>query len=231
MPAGDSGVSRQDVVRHAEAYPFDLPEGSYLFGAVPGHRTDLEDRVPVLALGSNAAPSQLARKFPRLDAPIPVARAVLQDHAVVYSAHFSKYGSLPASLTRLEGALAYVFVTWLTPTQLLRMHETEGVGDRYDYRETELPITVEEVGALPRVGVYLGRAGPLQVAGRPVRIAEVPTIRCPLPALTQPAALRLAHRRLASHLPFEEFITRLAGDEIYRREMSARLRELDTAPA
>ncbi len=224
-------MNRQDVVRHAEAYPFDLPEGSYVFGAAAGPVPGLEGRRPVLALGSNAAPSQLARKFPKIDAPIPVSRAVLRDHAVVYSAHFSRYGSLPASLTRQEGALAYVFVTWLTPAQLERMHETEGVGDRYEYRESELPITVEGAGGLGRIGVYLGRAGPLRVAGRPVRIAEIPTIRCPLPALTQPAALRLAHRRLGVPVPFEDFIARIAGDDDYRREMSARLRELDAAPA
>jgi len=224
-------VDRQEIVRRAEAYPFDLPEGSYVFGAGTGRPARFEGRIPVLALGSNAAPSQLARKFPRLDAPIPVARAVLHDHAVVYSAHFSRYASLPASLAPLEGALAYVFVTWLTPAQLERMHATEGVGERYDYEEAELPITVEEVGRLVRVGVYRGRAGPLRVAGRSVRIAEIPTIRCPLPALTQPAALRLAHRRLAPELAFEDFITRIASDEPYRREMSARLRELDAAPA
>ncbi len=224
-------MDRLEIVRRAEAYPFDLPEGSYVFGAGPGRSVGLEDRVPVLALGSNAAPSQLARKFPRLDAPIPVSRAVLRDHAVVYSAHFSRYGSLPASLTRLEGALAYVFVTWLTPEQLARMHETEGVGDRYEYEEAELAVTVEDARRIARVGVYRGRAGPLRISGRPVRIAEIPTIRCPLPALTQPAALRLAHRRLAPEVTFEAFVSGIAGDEGYRREMSARLAELDAAMA
>ena len=52
---------------------------------------------PVLAIGSNAAPQQLARKFPAERFPggvlIPVVRAVLQGFDVVYAPLLASYGS------------------------------------------------------------------------------------------------------------------------------------------
>lgn len=52
---------------------------------------------PVLAVGSNAAPAQLARKFPPEMFPegvvIPVLRCVLPDFDVVYAPLISSYGS------------------------------------------------------------------------------------------------------------------------------------------
>ena len=52
---------------------------------------------PVLAVGSNAAPAQLARKFPAELFPdgvvIPVLRCVLPDFDVVYAPLISSYGS------------------------------------------------------------------------------------------------------------------------------------------
>ena len=52
---------------------------------------------PVLAVGSNAAPAQLGRKFPAELFPdgvvIPVLRCVLPDFDVVYAPLISSYGS------------------------------------------------------------------------------------------------------------------------------------------
>ena len=52
---------------------------------------------PVLAVGSNAAPAQLERKFPLEMFPdgvvIPVLRCVLPDFDVVYAPLISSYGS------------------------------------------------------------------------------------------------------------------------------------------
>ena len=59
----------------------------------------------MLAIGSNAAPSQLERKFggavsgwPRLPAVVPCARLALAHHDVVYCPLISSYGSVPATL-------------------------------------------------------------------------------------------------------------------------------------
>ena len=60
---------------------------------------------PVLAIGSNAAPSQLARKYgggepswPQMDVAVPCVRLGLEDHDVVYCPLLSSYGSIPATL-------------------------------------------------------------------------------------------------------------------------------------
>lgn len=54
--------------------------------------------VPVLAIGSNGSPQQLARKFPASRFPdgvlIPVVRAVLEDFDVVYAPLLAAYGAV-----------------------------------------------------------------------------------------------------------------------------------------
>ena len=63
---------------------------------------------PVLAIGSNAAPSQLARKYgggepagPAMDVAVPCVRLGLYGHDVVYCPLLSSYGSIPATLQAL----------------------------------------------------------------------------------------------------------------------------------
>ncbi|KAK9844865.1 hypothetical protein WJX74_007926 [Apatococcus lobatus] len=85
---------------------------------------------PVLAIGSNAGPSQLARKFPAKLFPhgvlIPALRAVLPDFDVVYAPLVSSYGSATATLEYSPGTKVAVYVTFLTPDLLERMDATEG---------------------------------------------------------------------------------------------------------
>jgi hypothetical protein len=191
----------------------------------------IADRKPVLALGSNAAPLQLRRKFADLPGHIPVSRAVLFDHVVVYSAHFTRYGALPATLHRYEGAITFVAITWLDEQQLPRMHETESVGQNYDYIEIE-DIRLEHDGGLAEtaipanlvVGAYVSRRGPVLHREQPIRLAETAASNCPLPALTQPAALRFAQRRVAPELDFDTYLRRLVDDPAFRRECGERLR-------
>ena len=65
-----------------------------------------EKLTPVLAVGSNAAPTQLARKFPPDLFPdgvvIPVLRCVLPDFDVVYAPLISSYGSCTGGLVNTK---------------------------------------------------------------------------------------------------------------------------------
>jgi hypothetical protein len=225
MPA----MAAAEAVRRAESYPFDLPFGSYRYREGLHEAFDAVDsgRRPVLAVGSNGAPSQLASKFGQCPEGIPVTRAVLRDYAVVYSAHFAAYGSLPATLFQVPGCRSWVFVTWLTEAQLTAMHGSEGVGDRYDFVQLR-PGDVEDetVGRLDGVGVYLSRAGALSHDGMAIRVADVPTTGCTLPALTQRAALRWAHMRVAPALSYEAFVERLVNEPSYRGASNVALRQL-----
>eukprot|EP00878_Enallax_costatus_P035153 GHUV01039145.1.p1 GENE.GHUV01039145.1~~GHUV01039145.1.p1 ORF type:complete len:239 (+),score=61.25 GHUV01039145.1:190-906(+) len=85
---------------------------------------------PILAIGSNAGPEQLGRKFPIDLFPagvvVPVIQCVLQDFDVVYAPLISSYGSATATLEHSPGTSVAVFITYLTPLLQQRMHETEG---------------------------------------------------------------------------------------------------------
>lgn len=134
-------------------YPFDIPSHSFTWSA---GRIDSKSsfgrideltagRHPILAIGSNASPAQLDRKFgdtrftdPSLpEGSIPVLTAVVDDVDVVYGAHLAWYGSLPATLLDTIGARAHVFISWLTDLQMERMNETEGLGHAYQLRPTK----------------------------------------------------------------------------------------------
>lgn len=221
------GMVAAEAVRRAESYPFDLPFGSFRYreGIHQAFDGVDADRHPVLAIGSNGAPSQLASKFGICPEGIPVTRAVLMNRAVVYSAHFAAYGSLPATLARAPGCRSWVFVTWLTDEQMAAMHSSEGIGDRYEFvRLDASEVDDETAGPLPGVGCYVSRAGALAHDGAAIRIAEVPTMGCTLPALTQRAALHWAHRRVAAGMSYETFIARLVSDPSFRRASNVALR-------
>ena len=216
-------------IKHAEGYPFDVPDSSYRFsdGVVCEVDSDIDGRTPVLALGSNAAPAQLARKFGAEGGSINVSRAILKDYAVVYSAHYSTYGSLPATLSASEGATTYVFVTWLDDQQLERMHESEALGVNYDFEVLQdIEVDVEGHGVLGEAAAYVSRSGPLYLRGQPIRLAEVATTNCPIPALIQPAMLRCAHKQLAPELDYSHFMGLIVENREFRKYSSELLRDV-----
>jgi hypothetical protein len=99
-------TGRAERLALARAYPFAIPEGSYLLdgGAIRPPASldgvDLAQRVPVLAVGSNQAQDHLRRKFAQMASPLrlPVTRAWLDDFDVVYATHVTRYGSIPGNL-------------------------------------------------------------------------------------------------------------------------------------
>lgn len=221
------------LIRLAEDYPYHRPPGSYLFdnGLLrPLEGAWHEQRTAVIACGSNGAPSRLAQKFAG-GGRIPVTPAWLQGYAVVFSAHFSSYGALPATLHPWPGARTRLCVTWLDAEQLERMHQSEGAGERYDYVELEaLELGVDGHGAVARAGAYLSTRGPLAQDGRPVRLAEVITQGCNLPAYSQPAMLRRVHRLLAPDESYVAFMTRVLGSLEDRGRATAGLITLGKEP-
>eukprot|EP01025_Chloroclados_australasicus_P039045 TRINITY_DN4032_c0_g1_i1.p2 TRINITY_DN4032_c0_g1~~TRINITY_DN4032_c0_g1_i1.p2 ORF type:complete len:367 (-),score=19.22 TRINITY_DN4032_c0_g1_i1:243-1343(-) len=99
---------------------------------------------PVLAIGSNASPSQLLRKYPKDLFPegvvIPVVQSVLMNFDVCYSPMITSYGSCSATLEHSPGTLVEVFVTYLTPKLLQRMHETEGAYNLMEIDDVDLQL-------------------------------------------------------------------------------------------
>jgi len=170
-------------------YPFDVPSYSFRWSAdrvTPVSSSQHVDelsagRHPVLAIGSNASPDQLTRKFndPRFTDPsspegsIPVLTAVVDDVDVVYGAHLAWYGSLPATLLETTGARAHVYLTWLTDRQMERMNETEGLGHAYRLRPTVgVRCHGHEVGSALS---YVTVDGACLLGGEPLGLAAIST--------------------------------------------------------
>lgn len=206
---------RRDRLRRAKSYPYVLPAHSYLL-TDHGHEEvsaaapipDLADRWPVLAVGSNQSPDRLTHKLAGLCyTPIPVIRVQVVDFDVVYSAHFSRYGAIPATLQRSLGTMVAVFVIWLLPHQLARLHETEAIGINYDFGRLDgIAVHMDGGGQLGHVFAYLSRRGSLIDDGAPVSLASIPARGRCWPAMDQSRILARARDRLAPGRDLDRFI-------------------------
>lgn len=170
-------------------YPFGIPSRSYALldgEAVEPDRVevDLGERLALLAYGSNAAPEVLARKTAAAPQPIPVLRTTLRDFDVVYSAHRSPYGAIPATLARSPGTEVRAFVAYLTGEQLDLVSATE---PNYDLARFDRPSCTLERGAAPaELNVYLSKHGALSIDGHEVALAEIEAEGRRFPEMTQP---------------------------------------------
>ncbi|SDG40298.1 hypothetical protein SAMN05216241_1112 [Limimonas halophila] len=218
-------------LRLAKGYPFPAPADAFLFRAgthAPLGDTPLTGRTPVLAHGSNRSPEQLARKFAAFDgaaSEIPVTYVWLHDHDVVYAAHFAHYASVTSALHHVPGCRVLVALTWLTPEQLARMHETEGA---YSFRRLDGVRADAGSGPLPAetvIHLYHHDHGLLALDGAPVGLAAVPAVNRPHATLDQEAAQALARDRVAPERELDAFILENQADPALRREREAVLRK------
>lgn len=221
----------EERILHAESYPFTRPACSYLFknGAMhPLSKRAFDGRVPVIASGSNASPERLKAKF-GLSASIPVTRAELQHFSVVFAGHFTAYGALPATLFAHQDASVIVWITWLTPEQLILMHRSEGVIDcreaeqRYDYIELAgIELRPERMKPVTRAGAYLSRRM-LAPFGKPIRFAEMVSRGASLSARSHRSTLRLAANFLEPNEPFHAFMDNVLSSVCARQTLFERL--------
>jgi hypothetical protein len=90
-------------------------------------------RIPVLAVGSNAAPAQVRRKLATkgLAAMVPITAVKVSGLSVGVSAHVSRAGYLPATpVPDLSSKNLPLWVTWLAQDQLPAIDRTEPNYDR-----------------------------------------------------------------------------------------------------
>jgi len=185
------------ILKRALAYPFATPERSYLYRdgravELPAAGPDLSGRTPLLSYGANAAPEALARKLASLPGvELPVLRAELKGFDVVYSAHVSPYGAVPATLAESAGTVAPVFILHPTPEQ------------RALLTASELNYDLVEVNGIE---AYRSKHGHLSLEGSAVALAAVRSSGRTLPELDQPAVLDRVRAALEPDLSLEEFI-------------------------
>jgi hypothetical protein len=143
----------------------------------------LRCRMPVIAIGSNAAPAQLRAKLVRdgssVQDPLVVPMTSVELHGLVagLSAHVSRPGYVPATPVRSEGEMSRAFVVWLDPGQLATVDKTESSYDRVRLPDS---IGVREMpggAALDGCHLYVSRHGCLLDAyGRPRRLMAQPAL-------------------------------------------------------
>jgi hypothetical protein len=220
-------AEQSEELKRALGYPYAIPSTSYALAAgraVPFEAVDVDPstRTPLLAYGSNAAPEALARKLgPNAD-PVPVARVALRDFDVVYSAHVSAYGAVPATLQGSPGTEVSVFLAQLTEEQLRRLSETE---PNYELRSVAgARLRCAEGEAPSEAAVYISRHGCLALAGREVALSSIAAEGRRFPQLSEPEVLERVRRELCPERTIEELVGLAAADPDVARRWTESLR-------
>ncbi len=224
-----SDTDRAAVLARARTYPYSFPRRSFAYldgrtGAFDREMT--KGRSPVLAFGSNQSPERLTQKFGhQADHLIPVERARLRDFDVVYSAHITSYGAVPAMLQVSEGASVELAITWLDDRQLEIMHQSEISAANYFYAALDGVALETESAALHRTAyAYVGTRGHLEHdAGGAIALAAVACQARRYRAMTTDQALELVRRRHAAHYEPDSFILEMVRDTGSRRSITEEL--------
>ncbi len=225
----------QDRIAHAKSYPFPAPDHCFLYEGgdwrpLADDNFDCHGRAPVLAAGSNQSPEQIHRKFGDLaDAgAIPAQRARLHDFDVVYAAHLTRYGSVPATFQHSPGTAVTVFLLWLNEAQLARMHETER-NYTYDHL-TGIHIALDAGGSLGEAYAYSAKCGCLNHEGDCVSLFEIAAEGRKFTALRQTDMLGVVRDRLAPGTELDIFVGQHIADRAVQQTRS-RAMGTDALPA
>jgi hypothetical protein len=207
-----AGPDSEELVRRALAYPYDPPAGSFV---QIGHRTlpvppeeiDVEGRRALLAYGANASPEALTRKLAALPPrPIPVLRVALSGWDVVYSAHVTRYGAVPAAVVESPGTVASVHLVFPDDEQLAALAATEGRNYRLE-RLVDFTAELEIGGERPsEIDAFISIHGPLLLDGSPVALAAIPARDRAFPELTTPEMIDRVRAALTPELSLTEFV-------------------------
>jgi hypothetical protein len=197
------------ALERAVGYPWARPQGSYelrgdevrLLSALgEGEREELIERhraagrVPLLAIGSNAAPGVLELKFAHFDQAedrtVLALTGWLRDFDVGPAATVALYGSMPATVFPSAGTEVAATVLWVTPAQFTQLTWSEVT---YWLGRLRTPFAVEEAAvAFDDVLVFVSRFGCFSPDGDPVALAAVPARGRSALALTQEELLGVA---------------------------------------
>jgi len=227
-------AGRRALLARARGYPYSIPARSFVYrdrGAGEFDAALTRGRTPVLAIGSNQSPERLAQKFGH-DAShvIPVQRARLEDFDVVYSAHVTGYGAVPAMLQVAEGAAVSVAVTWLDDAQLEIMHQSEIAAANYRFAELDGVRLVLDDARVERCALaYVSSRGHLNHEGGPLALSAVACERRRYRACTTAQALEHVRARVAPQADGDEFVHRVVHDGAFRRAVTGELAE-DAGP-
>lgn len=181
------------MLERALGYPWERPAGSYEWRdgrvrpfaeleepereeLIERYASGAGPRLPLLAIGSNAAPEVLERKFGHLPAGEERAVLALSGHLHEFdigaAAQPTVYGSMPATPFESAGTAVAATVLWVTPDQFTQLTWSE-LTYRLGRLHTRFEIADAEMG-FDDVLVFVSRFGTLHVDGEPAALAAVP---------------------------------------------------------
>jgi len=167
----------------------------------------------VVAYGSNASPEILRRKLGGPAAAAVIAtRVVLADTDVVFSAHVSRHGAIPATIVAAAGTEVDA---WLLAVPSHAIGALDATEPNY-VRRRHVPGAPGEA--------YVSRHGPLLVDGAPVALSAVTARGRTLRAMTEAQLLEQVRARIASNEAPDDFVLAHIADEGIRAARSAALR-------
>lgn len=154
-------------------------------------------RVPLLAVGSNGAPSTLVRKFahlPEIERRVIVVAGHLHGFDIGPVARLTPYGSLPATPFESPGTAVRASVLWVTPAQLTALTWSEmsylvGWLDPVRF-EPDAPAASTGTPDVTRALVYVSRWGTFtDERGAPLALEALAARGRTATAVTQEALL------------------------------------------
>jgi hypothetical protein len=199
------------AIAQAVAYPWARPLGSYLLlddelealEAMPADRREHtldrftaagKERLPVLSIGSNAAPEALRRKLAHFsaaeDRTVLALTGRLHDFDVGVAAQPTMYGSLPATLFPSPGTAVVTTLLWVTPAQFTQLAWSE-ITYRLGKLRTRFEVK-ETTAAFDEVLVFVSRFGVFCPGGEPVALAAIPASSRTAPERTEEQLLDAA---------------------------------------
>ena len=196
---------------------------------------NMATRTPVLSYGSNTSPFGIDRKYAPVYAEGPVVipgiACDLAGHDVVYSPHFSRWGTMPATIAASLETTVRLTVLYLSPDQLRLMHDIEcgpPPGRRGNYlfgTLSNIDLTFDGGETISEVPTYVSHYGVLALGDQPVALPAIDATGRQYPGLTGAELLARVQEELSVAEPRDSFLAQLIADVAFRQHCTARLVE------
>ena len=219
----------------AISYPYFAPNYSFSFYKgkfFKGISDDLNNRIPILSVGSNRSPYQLKRKF-SLNQNICVTPATLYDSDVVFAASLSSYGSMPATQWPSKGTEVDLNVLWLNEEQLEIMHLSEALGVAYNFVKLKLgTVKIKDFKYAKQIYGYISISGVfLFNDNKPKRLSEINARNVKLESSSEKnSLLSLIYTLGIEEDRLSEWIDKVINNKTYRISLHEKLKSKAIKP-
>ena len=222
-------------------YPFERIPGSFVYDpkATAGdgfkelERAELNEAIKsnphwILSYGSNSAKSQLIDKFKDEDEKIYGIDATLEGYDVVFGAHVSRKGYVPATLASSSKTSVPCHILLLTDGQLGILNVSEGIKYKtYELEKVKGVIKLKhpfEDKAIGEVKTYFLKNNYLLSNGNPIALSVVQASGRIWPDKTEKELLSFLAKR--ENLSCDAFVEKLKKNESFRHRIKESLGSL-----